>query len=448
MAESAPLLEAGAAQLAARRARRFAAATLVTLAVVAVSAGSRARTPTRLARADVAWTVGVSNQSADGSVEWRARDDDVKTKKGDDDVKTSGGGPGSDDANEEHDDIGDTQTRHNHVDSGGDDDRAKSTRWRPLNATATADDGNWTRSEGSDSPHLIFFYIDDQGFNDMGPNSTDLWWATPTILGLHSTGGIWLDNYYGQHICTPSRASLLTGLYPSHNGMQHSMISGNVMWGLPLQYKLMPEYLKDTAGYRTHMVGKWHLGHFSLAHTPKQRGFDTFFGFFSGYESYYGHVSEVSAGCMNYDWGCWYDLRNEGEPVKSGDYGPYMMMDTVDALIESHANENDPTAHPFFLCERARPRNTSPRSPSSLPLSLSLSLSLSRPLSPSAPRRGARLTHTRSRRRIALTRARAGTTRCRSYTSRSSRRRTSCSIRSGPIASPSSITRTVRRLAG
>merc|ERR1719197_90503 len=89
--------------------------------------------------------------------------------------------------------------------------------------------------------------------------------------------------------------------------MQHSMISGNVMWGLPLQYKLLPEYFKDVAGYRTHMVGKWHLGHFSLSHTPKMRGFDTFFGFFSGYESYYGHVSEVSAGCMNYDWGCWYE---------------------------------------------------------------------------------------------------------------------------------------------
>ena len=422
--ESAPLLEAGASQLAGRRRRQLAAATLVTLAVVAVGAGSRAGTPTRLARANVAWTVGVSNQSADGSVEWRARDDDVKTKKGDDD--TARGGP-TDDANEEHDDVGDTQTRHNHVDSGGDDDRAKSTRWRPLNDTATADDGNWTRSEGSDSPHLIFFYIDDQGFNDMGPNSTDLWWATPTILGLHSTGGIWLDNYYGQHICTPSRASLLTGLYPSHSGMQHSMISGNVMWGLPLQYKLMPEYLKDTAGYRTHMVGKWHLGHFSLSHTPKQRGFDTFFGFFSGYESYYGHVSEVSAGCMNYDWGCWYDLRNEGQPVKSGDYGPYMMMDTVDALIESHANENDPTAHPFFLCVRARSLS------SALAALLSPPTTLARDLAAHPPPH-----------RV----ARAGTTRCRSSTSRSSRRRTSCSIRSGPIASPSSITRTVRRLAG
>ena len=88
--ESAPLLEAGASQLAGRRRRQLAAATLVTLAVVAVGAGSRAGTPTRLARANVAWTVGVSNQSADGSVEWRARDDDVKTKKGDDDTARGG----------------------------------------------------------------------------------------------------------------------------------------------------------------------------------------------------------------------------------------------------------------------------------------------------------------------------------------------------------------------
>lgn len=44
-----------------------------------------------------------------------------------------------------------------------------------------------------------------------------------------------------------------------HTGMAHFLIAGNDPWGLPLKYTVLPQYLKQAGGYRTHMVGKWHL---------------------------------------------------------------------------------------------------------------------------------------------------------------------------------------------
>lgn len=102
-----------------------------------------------------------------------------------------------------------------------------------------------TESESTtDFPNIAFVYIDDQGYNDMGPQSTDLADFTPEISRL-AGDGIWLSNYYGQQVCTPSRAALLTGLYPIHTGMNHGFISGNDPWGLPLKHSLMPQYLKE-----------------------------------------------------------------------------------------------------------------------------------------------------------------------------------------------------------
>lgn len=106
--------------------------------------------------------------------------------------------------------------------------------------------------------NVVFVLVDDVGFNDFGPSSTDLSQITPNI-GEIASDGVWLSNYYAQHICTPSRSTLLTGLYPIHSGMQHGIISGNDPWGLPLQHRLIPSYLQQ-AGFSSHMIGKWHLG--------------------------------------------------------------------------------------------------------------------------------------------------------------------------------------------
>lgn len=83
-------------------------------------------------------------------------------------------------------------------------------------------------------------------------------------------------------MCTPTRSSFLTGKYESNVGMQHFVIPSDQPYGLGLNEKLMPEYLRE-AGYSTQLVGKWHLGMFQEAYTPTHRGFDSHFGYLGGF---------------------------------------------------------------------------------------------------------------------------------------------------------------------
>jgi arylsulfatase A-like enzyme len=67
--------------------------------------------------------------------------------------------------------------------------------------------------------------------------------------------------------------------------MQYGSILAVKPWGLPLEETTIAEVLSD-AGYQTHMLGKWHLGHHSAANLPTARGFDSFVGYLDG-ENYY-----------------------------------------------------------------------------------------------------------------------------------------------------------------
>ncbi|KAJ8601311.1 hypothetical protein CTAYLR_007241 [Chrysophaeum taylorii] len=180
--------------------------------------------------------------------------------------------------------------------------------------------------------------------NDIGPNSTDLSWATPRLEAL-ARGGVRLTRYYTMHLCTPARAALLTGKYPMHIGMQHSMLSGNEPWGLPLNNTIAPQYAA-ALGYRSVAIGKWHLGHFKREYTPLARGFDEYFGYYTGFTDHYRHVSEITF-CAIDGAGCWFDLRDGDKPVvdREGDYTMYAMRDKARAAIEAH---EDPRV-PLFL---------------------------------------------------------------------------------------------------
>nr|XP_039268997.1 arylsulfatase J-like [Styela clava] len=146
--------------------------------------------------------------------------------------------------------------------------------------------------EVKNRPHIVFVLADDLGYNDVGYHrGSDI--KTPCIDKLATTGTR-LENYYVQPTCTPSRTQLMSGRYQIHTGMQHSNISPSKPYGLPLDNILLPEQLK-ACGYKTHMIGKWHLGFYKNKYLPWKRGFDSFFGILTGGASYYYHVKKDNA---------------------------------------------------------------------------------------------------------------------------------------------------------
>lgn len=81
--------------------------------------------------------------------------------------------------------------------------------------------------------------------------------------------------------------------------MQKLVLLAPEPWGLPLEEKIMPQYLKE-AGYATHAIGKWHLGFYKKEYTPLFRGFDSHFGYWNGYQDYYDHSMLATVGHLYY----------------------------------------------------------------------------------------------------------------------------------------------------
>lgn len=147
-------------------------------------------------------------------------------------------------------------------------------------------------------PHILFVVVDDLGFTDVGFRSQEI--RTPTIDKLAKQGVV-LDQYYVQDVCSPSRATFMTGRYAMHHGIVDWIPPGST-YGLPLNETTMADKFKE-AGYATHAVGKWHLGFYRKEMTPTFRGFDSFYGYYSGGEDYFSHSS-----------GGHYDFRRDPAP--------------------------------------------------------------------------------------------------------------------------------------
>lgn len=107
----------------------------------------------------------------------------------------------------------------------------------------------------------------------------------------------------------------------------------SLAYGLGLDQKLMSNYFQEN-GYKTHLVGKWHLGNFQRKYTPTYRGFDSFFGYFNGAIDYYNYTWVQSA---QYPPG--YDLRRNTDVnyrELPGKYATEMFTDEALRIIDKH----------------------------------------------------------------------------------------------------------------
>ncbi len=178
-------------------------------------------------------------------------------------------------------------------------------------------------------PHIVYIVSDDQGWKDVGFRGSDI--ATPNLDGL-ARGGARLEQFYAQPMCTPSRAALMTGRYPHRYGLQTLVIPSAGRYGLSTEEWLLPQALK-AAGYRTAIVGKWHLGHADRKYWPRQRGFDYQYGPLLGEIDYYTHSAHGTR-----DW------FRDNRPVKEQGYVTRLLGRDAVRLIERH----DPSV-PLFL---------------------------------------------------------------------------------------------------
>jgi arylsulfatase A-like enzyme len=178
-------------------------------------------------------------------------------------------------------------------------------------------------------PNIVFIMADDLGNADIGYRGGEM--KTPNIDKL-AKEGVRLESFYGEPVCTPSRAALMTGRYPMRYGLQTLVIFPSHTYGLPTDERTLPQALKE-AGYRTLMVGKWHLGHADKKYWPQNRGFDYFYGNVVGEVDYF---TRERGGIV--DW------QRNGKFLKEKGYYTTLIADDAVRLIDQQDGKT-----PFFL---------------------------------------------------------------------------------------------------
>jgi arylsulfatase A-like enzyme len=193
-------------------------------------------------------------------------------------------------------------------------------------------------------PNIVVILTDDMGFSDLGCYGGEI--ATPNLDAL-AANGLRFTQFYNTARCCPTRASLLTGLYPHQAGIGHMMddkgkpgYTGN----LNATCRTIPEILKP-AGYRNYAVGKWHVTRHAGPDGPKHnwplaRGFERYYGTIHGAGSYFDPSSLVRDNMMI-------------SPYADKDYTPktYYYTDAIAdhavRFVGDHAKDHSGT--PFFL---------------------------------------------------------------------------------------------------
>ncbi len=181
----------------------------------------------------------------------------------------------------------------------------------------------------ANKPNILYILADDMGYADAGFNGCkDI--KTPNLDELARAGTI-LKSFYVQPVCSPTRASLMTGRYVAHTGV-YTIVRPNAPWGLPLAERTLAQALRD-AGYATAIVGKWHLGEFQETYRPTRRGFDHQYGQWFGAIDYFTHMRD-----QQLDW------HRDDQPCKDEGYSTRLIAKDACRWIREV-----PASKPLFL---------------------------------------------------------------------------------------------------
>ena len=150
-------------------------------------------------------------------------------------------------------------------------------------------------------PNIIFIVADDLGFADLGcygGRDATFGAVSPVLDGLAANGLKFTQGYSNSPVCSPTRFALMTARYQYRlRGAAEEPINsksrGSTTLGLPPEHPTLPSLLKD-AGYRTALVGKWHLG-YPPSFGPLRSGYEEYFGPMSGGVDYFTHCSSNGA---------------------------------------------------------------------------------------------------------------------------------------------------------
>ncbi len=193
-------------------------------------------------------------------------------------------------------------------------------------------------------PNIVLVMADDMGYSDIGCYGSEI--DTPNLDRL-AANGLRFTQFYNAARCCPTRAALLTGLYPHQAGVGNMVASKPAKRPSATQGYLnqkcvtLAEVLK-TAGYGCYMSGKWHVGEFRPA-WPIDRGFDRYYGLISGGMNYF----DISKGKRK---GIQRVFARDGErltPNEPDFYTTDAFTDEAIASLNHHAKQHE--QRPFFL---------------------------------------------------------------------------------------------------
>ena len=194
-------------------------------------------------------------------------------------------------------------------------------------------------------PNFIVIMTDDQGYGDLScMGATDF--KTPNFDRLAASGARFTNWYSANPVCSPSRASVLSGRYPGNAGVRAYCLPVTGLrkaGGLYPEVETLPSELKKL-GYKTAMFGKWHLGTQDRC-SPDKHGFDKWVGFKAGCIDYYSHIFYWGMSNRNNPINPCHDLWKDGEEIyENGKYFTEMITEhTVEFIREASKSDE-----PFF----------------------------------------------------------------------------------------------------